>query len=122
LSGVIVFTSLIEVTDPVIGSGGFRPGLGVKPPEAASQFLSKTVQVGAVGYSFQQLTANRGAAQFLGGNLSRVAGIGPQVGFFFPAGPMQGYLNLKGFREFDEENRASGWSAWVTLAFSPKSP
>jgi hypothetical protein len=88
----------------------------------ASQFLTKTVQIGAVGYFYQQLTADRGAAPFLGEKLSRVAGIGPQVGFIFPAGSLQGYLNLKGYWEFAPENRASGWNAWVTLAFSPKPP
>jgi hypothetical protein len=103
-------------------STGYQNGVDWHIDWAASQFLSKTVHVGAVGYFYQQLTNDRGAAQFLDGNISRVAGIGPQVGFFFPAGSMQGYLNLKGFREFDAENRASGWSAWVTLAFSPKPP
>jgi hypothetical protein len=33
---------------------------------------------------------------------------------------MEGYINLKAYREFGAENRASGWNAWVTLAFSPK--
>jgi hypothetical protein len=89
---------------------------------SASQFVTKTVQVGAVGYFYQQLTADRGAATFLGENLSRVAAIGPQVGFIFPAGSMQGYLNLKGYWEFDAQNRASGWNVWVTLAFSPNPP
>jgi hypothetical protein len=88
----------------------------------ASQFLTKTVQIGAVGYFYQQLTADRGAAPFLGENLSRVAGIGPEVGFIFPAGSLQGYLNLKSYWEFATENRASGWNAWVTLAFSPNPP
>jgi len=86
----------------------------------ASQFVTKTVQVGAVGYFYQQLTADRGAAPFLGENLSRIAGIGPQIGFIFPAGPLQGYLNFKGYGEFAAQNRAAGWNAWVTLAFSPK--
>ncbi len=31
---------------------------------------------------------------------SRVAGIGRQVGFIFPVGDMQGYLNFKGYKEF----------------------
>jgi hypothetical protein len=74
----------------------------------ASQFVTKTVQVGAVGYFYQQLTADRGAAPFLGENLSRIAGIGPQIGFIFPAGPLQGYLNFKGYREFAAETRAAG--------------
>jgi hypothetical protein len=86
----------------------------------ASQFVTKTVQIGAVGYVYQQLTADRGAARFLGENLSRVAGVGPQIGFIFPVGSLQGYLNFKGYGEFAAENRAAGWSAWVTLAVSPK--
>ena len=61
----------------------------------ASQFLSKSVLVGAVGYFYQQITGDRGAAQFLGENLSRVAAVGPQVGFIFPTGTFQTYLNLK---------------------------
>jgi hypothetical protein len=103
-------------------STSYQNGIDWHIDWGASQFLTKTVQVGAVGYFYQQLTADRGAAPFLGANLSRVAGIGPQAGFFFPAGSMQGYLNFKGYREFDAQNRASGWSAWVTLAFSPRTP
>ena len=26
------------------------------------------------------------------------------------------YVNLKGIYEFDSENRADGWNAWVTVA------
>jgi hypothetical protein len=88
----------------------------------ASQFVTKTTQVGVVGYFFRQLTADRGAAAFLGENLTQVAGIGPQLGFLFPAGSMQGYLNLKAYAEFAAENRAAGFNAWVTLSFSPKPP
>ena len=88
----------------------------------ASQFVTKTIQVGLVGYFFRQLTADRGAAAFLGENLTQVAGIGPQFGLLFPAGSMQGYLNLKAYAEFAAENRAAGFNAWVTLSFSPKPP
>ena len=35
-------------------------------------------------------------------------------------GGVQGYLNLKGYREFDAEHRASGWSAWVSFVISPE--
>lgn len=38
----------------------------------ASQFVTKTVQVGAVGYFYQQLTADGGQAPFLGETLSRM--------------------------------------------------
>jgi hypothetical protein len=35
---------------------------------------------------------------------------------------MQGYLNLKAYWDYDTQNRAHGYTAWVTLAFSPKPP
>jgi hypothetical protein len=54
---------------------------------------------------------------------SQVIGIGPQFGVIFPMqtaiGPMQGYLNLKGYAEFDNHDRAAGWNAWITLSISP---
>jgi hypothetical protein len=53
---------------------------------------------------------------------SRVIGVGPQVGYLFPIGDMQGYLNLKAYGEFDARNRASGVNAWLTFAISPAAP
>ena len=37
----------------------------------------------------------------LGANKSRVSAIGPQIGHLFPLGDKQGYLNLKGYWEFE---------------------
>jgi hypothetical protein len=85
----------------------------------ASKFLSERLQAGIAGYFFQQLTADSGKGATLGAFESRVAGIGPQVGYFFPAGDLQGYLNVRGYYEFGATNRPSGWNAFVTLAFSP---
>ena len=103
-------------------STGYTNGIDWHVDWAASQFVTKTILVGAAGYFYQQITPDSGAAAFLGTNESRVAGIGPQVGFIIPAGAMQAYLNLKGYWEFAAENRPSGWDAWVTLAFSPNAP
>ena len=51
---------------------------------------------------------------------SRVFGIGPQIGFIFPAATgVQGYLNLKGYYEFESHYRPDGWNFWATLAFTP---
>jgi Putative MetA-pathway of phenol degradation len=88
----------------------------------ASQFLSKTVQVGVVGYVYAQFPADQGAAKFLGANLSRVAAVGPQLGFILPSKTVQTFLSFKAFREFAADNRASGWNAWVILSFSPAPP
>jgi hypothetical protein len=84
-----------------------------------SQFLSKQMHIGAVGYFYQQLTADSGAPTMLGDFKSRAIGIGPQIGFIFPVGNRQGYLNFKGYKEFDATNRPEGWIAWVTFAISP---
>jgi hypothetical protein len=35
---------------------------------------------------------------------------------------MQGYLNLKGYKEFDAANRPKGWNAWLTFSISPAAP
>ncbi len=84
-----------------------------------SQFISRQVHIGLVGYFYQQLTADDGQPALLGDFKSRVAAIGPQGGVLFPVGDLQGYINLKGYWEFAAENRASGWNAWVTFAVSP---
>ena len=88
----------------------------------ASQFLSKQVFVGLVGYAYQQITDDFGQHPILGGMRSRVLGIGPQIGFLFPVGDMQGYLNFKAYGEFGNENRPAGFNTWVTFAISPPAP
>jgi hypothetical protein len=88
----------------------------------ASQFLSKQFFVGLVGYAYQQVTADSGQLPILGSFESRVIGVGPQIGYIFPIGKMQGYLNLKGYGEFDASNRPSGWNTWLTFAISEAPP
>ena len=61
-------------------------------------------------------------ARYSGGFRSRVFGIGPQFGYLFPIGDMQGYLNLKAYGEFAAENRAAGWHTWLTFSISPMAP
>ena len=89
----------------------------------ASKFLSKQLFVGAVGYFYNQLTGDSGSGDRVGAFKSRVIGIGPQLGYLFPAGEgTQGYLNLNGYKEFDEAHRPGGYNVWLTLAFSPAAP
>jgi hypothetical protein len=73
-------------------------------------------QIGVVGYAYQQLSGDSGAGATLGAFKSRVFGIGPQAGYFFPVGKEKGYVNLKGYWEFGAENRAEGWNVWLSLA------
>jgi hypothetical protein len=58
----------------------------------------------------------------LDGFRSRIAGVGPQIGYIFPIGDMQGYINLKGFWEFGAQNRPEGWNTFLTFAISPAPP
>lgn len=88
----------------------------------ASQFLTKQLQIGLVGYVYDQLTPDSGCAPILCPFESRVLGIGPQVGYLFPVGDMQGYLNLKGYKEFDNADRPDGYNVWLTFVLSPKAP
>jgi hypothetical protein len=75
-----------------------------------------------VGYAYQQVTDDFGQNPILGGFRSRVFGIGPQLGYLFPVGDMQGYLSVKAYGEFAAENRPSGWNTWLTFSISPMAP
>jgi hypothetical protein len=88
----------------------------------ASQFLSKQLHIGLVGYVYNQLSGDSGTGDRVGDFKSRVVGIGPQLGYIFPVGNHQGYLNFKAYKEFDASHRADGWNAWVTFVISPAAP
>ncbi|MGY3488732.1 hypothetical protein ACVW1C_006615 [Bradyrhizobium sp. USDA 4011] len=116
-SGVAGFTYNFKNPDTQVQSGvDFHFDWG------ASQFLSKQLFVGLVGYAYQQISDDVGGHPILGGFRSRVLGVGPQIGYLFPVGNMQGYLNLKGYGEFDAANRPSGWNTWLTFSISPAPP
>jgi hypothetical protein len=88
----------------------------------ASQFVTKQLQLGLVGYFYDQLTPDHGCVPQLCPFESRVIGIGPQIGYIFPVAGMQGYLNLKAYGEFDNANRPDGWNVWLTFVLSPAAP
>ena len=78
---------------------------------------------GASSCSNKEIGCDSGSGDQVGCFKSRVVGVGPQVGFIIPiSSTTQGYLNLKGYREFDNANRPDGWNAWVTLVISPAAP
>jgi len=103
-------------------STGYQNGVNWHLDWAASQFLTKTLQIGVVGYAYDQLTPDRGCAAILCPFESRTFGAGPQLGIIIPGASTQTYLNFKAYWDFDTENRASGMSTWVTLSFSPSPP
>jgi hypothetical protein len=79
-------------------------------------FPTKQFQIGLVGYLYNQLSCDSGTGDRVGCFESRVAGIGPQIGYVIPMGDLQGYVNLKGYKEFSALHRADGWNLWLTFA------
>jgi hypothetical protein len=111
LSVVAGFTYNFENPDT-----DYRSGIDGHIDWAASQFLSEQLHAGIAGYFYRQLSGDSGPGAVLGDFKSRVSGVGPQVGYFFPLGNAKGYVNLKGFWEFDAAHRVEGWNVWLTLA------
>jgi hypothetical protein len=116
-SAVLGFTGNFENQ-----STGYTSGIDSHLDWGASQFLTKQLQVGLVGYFYEQLTGDSGCAPVLCPFKSRVIGVGPQIGYIFPVAGMQGYVNLKGYGEFDNDNRPDGWNVWLTFVLSPAPP
>ena len=108
-----------NLTNP---STNYQSGVDFHLDWAASQFLSKQFFVGAVGYLYNEIGCDSGSGDRVGCFQSRVVGIGPQVGFIFPVGDMQGFLGVKGYWEFAAQNRPDGWNTWLTFAISPAAP
>jgi hypothetical protein len=100
----------------------YKNGVDMHLDWGASQFLTKQWMVGIVGYVYDQLSCDSGSGDRVGCFESRVIGIGPQVGYLFPIGELQGYLNLKAYGEFDNAHRPDGWNVWLTFAISPSRP
>ncbi len=80
----------------------------------AAQFLNEHFFVGAVGYYYQQLTADRGQPAFLGPNESRTRGVGLQTGYNLSVGGMPIYTNLRGYTEFGSYHRPQGHAIYFT--------
>lgn len=99
-----------------------QSGIDLHLDWGASQFLSKQLFVGLVGYAYQQVTDDFGQPPILGGFRSRVFGVGPQLGYIFPVGELQGFLGIKGYGEFANENRPAGWNTWLTFGISEAAP
>jgi len=101
----------------------YQSGVDMHLDWGVSQFLTKQIQVGLVGYLYQQLGCDSGSGDRVGCFQSRVAGVGPQFGYIIPMGDkLQGYLNLKGYGEFANANRPAGWNVWLTFQISPAAP
>jgi hypothetical protein len=115
LSAVLGFT--YNFVNP---STQYQSGVDMHLDWGASQFLTKQVQVGLVGYAYKELGCDSGSGDRVGCFRSQVFGVGPQFGYVFPLSEgLHGYVNLKGYAEFGGAARPTGWNSWLTFAISP---
>jgi opacity protein-like surface antigen len=100
----------------------YQNGIDLHADLAASKMLGDKFFAGAVGYIYDQVTGDRGSGAVLGSFESRIYAVGPQVGYLFPIGKMQGTLNARAYYEFGAVNRPSGWNTWLEFYISPPDP
>jgi hypothetical protein len=90
---------------------GITPGQAYTVEGGISYGVTKTIDIGAIGYYQQQVTGDSGNGAPSGHN--RAAGIGPEVRVFFPE-IMLG-VSLRYAYEFLAENRLQGNTVMLTL-------
>ena len=114
-SGVLGFTYNF-----INNSTQYQSGVDMHFDWGASQFITKQVQVGLVGYAYKEIGCDGGSGDRVGCFQSQVFGVGPQFGYVFPLSEgLQGYINVKGYGEFGNSARPAGWNTWLTFVISP---
>ena len=93
----------------------YKNGIDSHLDWGASQFLSANWEVGIAGYVYYQLTGDSGSGAKLGSFKSKVAAIGPQLGYAFTLGGLPAYANLRGYWEFGAKNRLEGYALFATV-------
>jgi hypothetical protein len=97
----------------------YQSGVDMHFDWGASHFVTEHLHVGLAGYLYREIGCDSGSGDRVGCFQSQVMGVGPQIGFIFPVGAMEGYVNLRAYKEFEAENRPDGWNAWVSFELSP---
>ena len=95
----------------------YKNGIDSHLDWAASQFLSASWQVGIAGYAYYQLTGDSGSGDRVGAFKSRIAAIGPELGYAFKLNHQAAYFNLRAYKEFWARNRIEGYAVFATLSF-----
>ena len=94
----------------------YKNGIDSHLDWSLSQFVSQNWQVGIAGYGYYQLTADSGSGDKVGAFKSRIAAIGPQIGYLFNIGKNQAYINLRAYKEFWAQNRVEGYAILSTIS------
>jgi hypothetical protein len=97
----------------------YQSGVDLHLDWGASRFLTKQLQIGLVGYLYNQASCDGGSGNRVGCFQSRVAGAGAQLGYTISMGELDGNVNVKAYKEFAAANRPEGWNVWLTYTLSP---
>lgn len=116
-SAVLGFTYNMENA-----STNVRSGVDSHLDFDVAQFLSDHFHVGVVGYVYYQLSGDSGSGNLAGPFKSRVASLGPEVGYLFTAFGAQWYANLRGYWEFWAQNRLEGHAVYLTVSIPLQAP
>jgi hypothetical protein len=100
----------------------YQNGIDVHLDWGASRYLTKQLQIGLVGYLYNQASCDGGSGDRVGCFQSRVASAGAQLGYTIPMGGLDGNVSVRAYREFAAANRPEGWNLWLTYALSPADP
>jgi hypothetical protein len=100
----------------------YQNGVDVHLDWGASRFLTKQLQIGLVGYLYNQASCDGGSGDRVGCFQSRVASAGGQLGYTIPLGALDGNLSVKAYKEFAAANRPEGWNVWLSYTLSPADP
>ncbi len=110
-SGVVGFTYNWENPHT-----NYKNGVDSHLDWAVSQFLSESWEIGVVGYVYYQLTNDSGSGDRVGAFKSRVASVGPEIGYAFRYNNQPAYFNVRGYWEFAAQNRLEGYALFITLS------
>jgi len=100
----------------------YRNGVDMHFDWGASRFLTKQLQIGLVGYLYNQASCDGGSGDRVGCFQSRVASAGGQLGCTVSMGDLDANVNVKAYWEFAAANRPEGWNLWLSYTLSPAEP
>jgi len=103
-------------------STDYQNGIDSHLDWGASRWVSKNWQLGVAGYGYYQLTGDSGGGDAVGDNRSRVAAIGPQIGYQHSWKTGSLYASLRGYQEFWASNRNEGQSVFLEAEYSWNNP
>jgi hypothetical protein len=93
----------------------YKNGIDSHVDWAVSQFLSANWEIGVAGYVYYQLTGDSGEGAKFGPFKSRIAAIGPELGYAFTMGGKPAYANVRAYYEFWAQNRIKGYAVFATV-------